>query len=71
MCYYQLIDDMRERFPYGAPSLVKCTELRVEGNVYFGRHVTLEGKVHIVNDSQTPFWIQDNTYLTDQVVQSD
>lgn len=69
--YYQLIDDMRERFPYGAPSLVQCTELRVEGNVYFGRNVTLQGKVHIVNDSQAPLWIVDNTCLTDQVVQSD
>ena len=69
--YYQLIDDMRERFPYGAPSLVQCTELRVEGNVYFGRNVTLQGKVHIVNDSQTPLWIKDNTCLIDQVVQSD
>lgn len=69
--YYQLIDDMRERFPYGAPSLVQCTELRVEGNVYFGRNVRLQGKVHIVNDSQTPLWIADNACLTDQVVQSD
>lgn len=67
--YYQLIDDMRERFPYGAPSLVQCTELRVEGNVYFGRNVTLQGKVHIVNDSQTPLWIADHSCLTDQVVQ--
>lgn len=67
--YYQLIDDMRERFPYGAPSLVQCTELRVEGNVYFGRDVTLQGKVHIVNDSQTPLWIADHSCLTDQVVQ--
>lgn len=69
--YYQLIDDMRERFPYGAPSMVQCTELRVEGNVYFGRNVTLQGKVHIVNDSQTPLWIKDNACLIDQVVQSD
>ena len=67
--YYQLIDDMRERFPYGAPSLIECTELRVEGNIYFGRNVTLRGKVHIVNDSQTPLWIEDDACLVDQVVQ--
>lgn len=67
--YYQLIDDMRERFPYGAPSLINCTELRVEGNVYFGRNITLRGKVHIVNDSQTPLWIEDGACLADQVVQ--
>ena len=69
--YYQLIEDMRERFPFGAPSLVHCTELRVEGNVYFGRNVTLQGKVHIVNDSQTPLWIADDSCLTDQVVQGE
>lgn len=67
--YYQLIDDMRERFPHGAPSLINCSELRVEGNVYFGRNVTLSGKVHIVNDSQTPLWIEDDACLVDQVVQ--
>jgi len=67
--YYQLIDDMRERFPYGAPSLLQCTELQVKGNVYFGRNVTLQGKVHIVNHSDTPLWIKDNTRLVDQVVQ--
>jgi UDP-N-acetylglucosamine pyrophosphorylase len=43
--------------------------LRVEGNVYFGRNVTLRGKVHIVNDSQTPLWIEDDACLVDQVVQ--
>lgn len=69
--YYQLIDDMRERFPHGAPSLLACTELRVEGNVYFGRNVTLKGCVHIVNDSDQPLWIKDNTCLADQVVQSE
>jgi len=70
-CYYQMIDDMWERFPYGAPSLLACTELRVEGNVYFGRNVTIAGKVHIVNDSDQPLWIKDGAYLTDQVVQSE
>jgi len=69
--YYQLIDDMRARFPHGAPSLLACTELRVEGNVYFGCNVTLKGKVHIVNDSQEPFWIEDGACLADQVVQSE
>jgi UTP--glucose-1-phosphate uridylyltransferase len=69
--YYQLIDDMRARFPYGAPSLLACEELRVEGNVYFGRNVVVQGRVHIVNDSRRPLWIKDNTSLVDQVVQSE
>ncbi|MBX3014970.1 MAG: UTP--glucose-1-phosphate uridylyltransferase [Caldilineaceae bacterium] len=67
--YYQLIDDMRERFPYGAPSLLACTELHVKGNVYFGRNVTIKGKVHIVNHSDTPLWIEEGSCFADQTLE--
>ncbi|MEZ4868852.1 MAG: UTP--glucose-1-phosphate uridylyltransferase [Caldilineaceae bacterium] len=66
--YYQLIDDMRQRFPHGAPSLVGCTELRVEGDVSFGQNIVLKGKVHIVNDSDGFFTIADGTVLDNCVV---
>jgi UTP--glucose-1-phosphate uridylyltransferase len=61
--YYQMINDMKERFPYGAPSLRECTELRVEGNVYFGKNVVIQGKVKITNPSEAPLWIEDGTVL--------
>ncbi|CAN5459095.1 UTP--glucose-1-phosphate uridylyltransferase [soil metagenome] len=61
--YYQMIDDMRARFPYGAPSLLECTALYVEGNVFFGKDVVLKGKVHIVNEDEEPLWIEDGAVL--------
>lgn len=61
--YYQLIEDMRMRFPHGAPSLLACTELRVEGNVFFGKDVVIKGKVRIVNAHEEPLWIEDGTVL--------
>jgi len=61
--YYQMIDDMRARFPYGAPSLLACTGLHVRGNVFFSQDVVLRGKVHIVHEAETPLWIEDGTIL--------
>jgi UTP--glucose-1-phosphate uridylyltransferase len=61
--YYQMIDDMKARFPHGAPSLRACTELRVEGNVFFGKDVVVKGKVKITNPSDAPMWIADGAIL--------
>jgi UTP--glucose-1-phosphate uridylyltransferase len=64
--YYLMIDDMLKRFPYGAPSLLQCTHLRVEGDVYFGKEIVLEGDVDIANESHEPFTIADGTRLLGQ-----
>jgi len=61
--YYQLITDLNERFPSGAPSLAACTELRVTGNVYFGANVRIEGVVHIDNPGEEPLRIADGTVV--------
>ncbi len=61
--YYQMIDDMRTRFPHGAPSLLECTGLEVKGNVFFGKNVVLKGKVRIVNEHEEPMWIADSAIL--------
>jgi UTP--glucose-1-phosphate uridylyltransferase len=63
--YYQLIDDLEARFPHGAPSLVHCEVLRVEGNVYFGANITIRGKVHIVNPNPEPLYLPDGATLSD------
>jgi UTP--glucose-1-phosphate uridylyltransferase len=65
--YYWVVDDMRARFPYGAPSLVDCLEFTVTGNIYFGRNVTIRGQVHIANERETPLWIPDGAVLTDNL----
>lgn len=61
--YYQMIDELCERFPYGAPSLVDCEELRVEGNIYFGNAVKVVGKIKVSNPDAKPLHIQDGTVL--------
>lgn len=45
--HFKLIDQMQTRFPFGPPSLIGCDRLRVDGDVRFGRNVTLTGNVHL------------------------
>jgi len=52
--YYKRFDQLKERFPHGAPVLVHCDSLRVEGNVYFDADVELEGDVHIRHMGKEP-----------------
>jgi UTP--glucose-1-phosphate uridylyltransferase len=44
---YGLLSQMQERFPHGAPSLVNCRSLTVEGDVHFGAHVVVHGDVRV------------------------
>ena len=57
--HYRLVDHFESRFPHGAPSLLACESLRIEGDVRFGRGVTLTGPVAIVNATGKPFEIED------------
>lgn len=41
--FFKFIDAFEERFPSGPPSLHRCKSLMVEGNVTFGKDVTVEG----------------------------
>jgi UTP--glucose-1-phosphate uridylyltransferase len=50
--FYQLIDDMEARFPYGAPSLLECERLTVEGDVLFEKGVVCKGVVELDNRSE-------------------
>jgi UTP--glucose-1-phosphate uridylyltransferase len=43
--YYKLLRDFDARFPAGAPSLVACERLAVEGDVTFGGGVVVRGSV--------------------------
>ncbi|MFI0607236.1 MAG: UTP--glucose-1-phosphate uridylyltransferase [Anaerolineae bacterium] len=43
--YYASMADLALRFPYGAPSLIRCESLTVSGDVRFGRDVQLSGAV--------------------------
>jgi UTP--glucose-1-phosphate uridylyltransferase len=45
--YYKLVGALDERFPDGAPSLVACDRLTVEGDVRFGAGVVIRGEVEL------------------------
>jgi UTP--glucose-1-phosphate uridylyltransferase len=45
--HYKLLRDFDARFPAGAPSLVECERLAVEGDVTFGRDVVVRGTVTV------------------------
>ena len=50
--HYKLLSDFEERFAGGPPSLVGCERLTVEGDVSFGRDVTVRGEVTIEGPRQ-------------------
>ena len=60
--YYKLIDDFESRFPYGAPSLIDCASLTVEGNVRFGADVVVRGEA-LVRAGDEPAAIEDGSVL--------
>jgi UTP--glucose-1-phosphate uridylyltransferase len=64
--HYGLINDLRLRFPHGAPSLVGATTLRICGDVHFGANVVVTGDVTIHHDGPAPLHIPDGTHLTSE-----
>jgi UTP--glucose-1-phosphate uridylyltransferase len=61
--HYQFVDDLEERFPFGAPSLVRCERLVVRGDFRFGANVTLTGKVTLQNETGRRQEIADGTVI--------
>ena len=45
--HYKLLADFERRFAAGAPSLAGCERLEVDGDVSFGRDVTVRGRVRV------------------------
>jgi UTP--glucose-1-phosphate uridylyltransferase len=46
--HFKLLRDFDAHFPAGAPSLVDCERIAVEGDVTFGRGVVARGRVRVV-----------------------
>ena len=61
--YYKLFDEMKARFPCGAPSLIDCEKLVVEGDVLFGRNVVMKGNVRIINNAEKQHVIPDGEII--------
>jgi UTP--glucose-1-phosphate uridylyltransferase len=52
--FFKLIGDFERRFPGGPPSLLEAQRLEVEGDVTFGRDVTVRGAVKVTGPRQIP-----------------
>ncbi|MFP4680566.1 MAG: UTP--glucose-1-phosphate uridylyltransferase [Chitinispirillaceae bacterium] len=61
--YYKILDQLQERFPYGAPSLKECRSLKINGDVYFGKNIKVSGDVTVTNSHSQPAFIPDGTHL--------
>jgi UTP--glucose-1-phosphate uridylyltransferase len=66
--YYKRIDQLRDRFPRGAPSLLQCQSLKVEGDVRFGKGIIIRGDVVIANRSKKQVTIADRTVIDSDLV---
>jgi len=61
--HYKLLADFEERFAAGAPSLVACERLTVEGDVEFGADVVVRGAVTVQHRGDGRLRIEDGTVL--------
>ena len=61
--YYKKIDQLKERFSSGIPSLIDCNSLKIEGNIYFGKEIVIKGDVNIVSRSPEKISLPDGTLI--------
>jgi len=66
--FFKRIDQVKERFPYGAPSLIDCRSLRVDGNVYFEKGIVIKGDVKILNTSSSEVSIPGGTVINNDLL---
>ncbi len=59
--HFKLVGEFEERFAAGPPSLAGCERLEVDGDVSFGRDVTVRGRVRV----EGPRRVEDGTVLED------
>jgi UTP--glucose-1-phosphate uridylyltransferase len=60
---YGLIEDLKNYFPYGPPSLKECKSLRITGRIHFGRDIVVRGDTELENPSDTAATIPNGTIL--------
>jgi UTP--glucose-1-phosphate uridylyltransferase len=66
--YYKKIDQLKMRFPHGAPSLLDCMSLEIYGDVVFGKGVVVRGKVVIASRSDSQVSISDGRVIEKDLV---
>jgi UTP--glucose-1-phosphate uridylyltransferase len=58
-----MIDQFERRFAEGAPSLVECETLKVDGDVRFGPKVKIVGNVTIKNTGEKQIFIPEGSVV--------
>jgi UTP--glucose-1-phosphate uridylyltransferase len=61
--FFKRLRDFDARFPAGPPSLVGAERLAVEGDVRFGRDVTVRGAVEVRQDGDDQLVVDDGAVL--------
>ena len=62
--FYGTLNNFRQRFQHGAPSLVDCDSLVIQGDVRFGRKTILRGRVQLTNPDQKQMTVPDGTVIS-------
>lgn len=65
--YYQFVGQLDQRFAHGAPSLIDCQRLTVEGDFSFGKDVVCRGEVHLINRTERQVQIEDGAVLNGRI----
>jgi UTP--glucose-1-phosphate uridylyltransferase len=65
--YYKFINQLQERFPEGAPSLTNCQQFKVEGDVRFGKNISVKSQTKVNNPGPTQAFVPDGTDLEGEV----
>jgi UTP--glucose-1-phosphate uridylyltransferase len=66
--YYKKINQLKARFPHGAPSLVGCKSLEIEGDILFGRNVVIRNEVVISNHARSQATISDGSVIEKDLI---
>ena len=61
--FFGLIDQFERRFPEGAPSLVECEALQIDGDIRFGPNVKIAGNVTIKNKGEKQISIPEGSVV--------
>jgi len=61
-CRYKLVQALEDALSLGSPSLARCSNLKVEGYVYFSKRNVFVGKVTLMNASKEPKVLPPGTY---------
>lgn len=64
--YYKNVGDFMKRFAHGIPDITELVTLNVDGNVFFGKNISLRGKIEIIKKTEGEGHIPDGTIIENQ-----